>query len=238
VFGIFDLISYSYGPSRRTAKSMRNSSGVHGHILFKEQPIGYESGLEKLFAQTMAIDPQVTDIIHQPMTYKYEVTSIEQELYYTPDYRVIRDLSKPWIWGDSLEIPPCDCLYEVKPIERLHKMKATERGPRASLVCKIQDSKEFGFQFFTNTSMPRHQIENVSRVGSSNADPNGLRLARKWLSEFSIGDQISFVALAERLVTSGYVAMPILLGLMKERVIAGQYSVPNFLETKGFVIGG
>jgi hypothetical protein len=236
VFGIFDIISYTCGPSRRTAKSIRNSNGVHGNIRFDNQLVGYESGLEKLFACMMALDPQVEAITHQPMTYQYEVTTISKKLNYTPDYLVERDLSKPWIWGDSIVIPPSRCLYEVKPIEKLRKMSPIEGGPRASLICEIQKSGGYGFHFFTNQTIPRHQSANVLRVSGSNPDELGLNLGKEWLHKHQIGDQISIPELASQIGKFGVAPWPIVFALMKSRRLAGSYHLPSFWEGTALIL--
>jgi hypothetical protein len=235
VFGIFDLISYSQGPSRRTQRSLRNSDGVHGHICFDGTEVGYESALERLFALMMALDPQVLSIIHQPLTYSYRVTKVDKLLHYTPDYRIIRDSTRPWIWGNLISSLPEDCLFEVKPIERLMRLSASAVGPRASLAAKIQESGTFGFRFFTNQTMPNHVMENILRIGSANPSEVGLKLGRVCIEEVRQLDRVCLSDLAEAITQRGFAPTPILLGLMRQRAIVAQYQDHNFLEVEAAV---
>lgn len=95
MFGIYDINSYTYRDSIRDANSIRNSDGMTGKINFLEGTVDFESGLEKIFATMMAIDQQVMSIMHQPLTFFYRVTTVDSELHYTTDYRVIRDCARP-----------------------------------------------------------------------------------------------------------------------------------------------
>lgn len=52
---MFDLISYNYTESVRKPKSFRTTDGMHGHITFDGTQVGFELGLEKLFALMMGI---------------------------------------------------------------------------------------------------------------------------------------------------------------------------------------
>lgn len=176
MFGIFDLISYTYGPSARNGKTFRKTEGMHGTIQFNGRDVGFESGLEKIFATMMAIDPQVTEIIHQPLTFQYRVTGVDRQLGYTPDYRVLRDTSRKWIWDKSLVIFPADCLFEVKPQKVLDKLPLQTHGAQGSLIKKVQQDGEFGFHIFTNQSIPKFQVENVVRVGNARLTPTELRI--------------------------------------------------------------
>jgi hypothetical protein len=209
---------------------------MHGSIKFLDGTVSFESGLEKIFAIMMAIDPQVTEIVHQPMTFKYRVTSVARELTYTPDYRVKRNLDRPWIWGSSLKSMPVDCLYEVKPQEVLEKIPLQTAGAQRSLLTKVQEDDIFGFHIFTNQSIPRFQLENVTRVGNARPTPEILNVGLECLGRLKSGSSIELPELAEDIAASGIAPIPAILSLMKQRYIAGQYHQPDFLDREALII--
>jgi hypothetical protein len=237
MFGVLDIISYTYENSVRKAKAFRKTDGMHGDIEFAGNLVGYESGLEKVFATMMAIDPQVVRIIHQPMTYFYEVTTIPKRLRYTPDYRVVRDNLRPWIWGNSINTMPADCLYEVKPQEVLDKRPLQMHGAQWSLIRKIQEDGEFGFHIFTNHSIPLFQVKNMMRVGNSCPKVSELGVGLECVDRLRSGSSISLPDLAADITRYGLAPLPVILGLMNKRHIAGQYFQKDFLDREATVIG-
>ncbi len=237
MFGIFDIRSYSYRESVRKSKVFRTTDGMHGNILFEGCNVGYESGLEKTFSLMMAIDPQVTGIFHQPMTFYYQVECVAKPLHYTPDYRVTRDLDRPWIWGDQIERLSVNGLFEVKPQEVLDKNTPLTEGAQCSLFSKIRSDGEFDVRIFTDKSTSKVLTENIKRVGNARPILLDQHIAFECLETVRRGSTLELPKLIEKLFERGVTPIPTILSLMKSRRIAGQYHRADFLDLEALVLG-